>query len=562
MSATIPLVSNERSTGANLQLGEPIIVLENVTKTYGDLKLMRGLSLTIHKGEAVVIMGESGSGKSQLIKLMNGLVLPDSGSVKLFGKDTREMSRKELMAARARMGTLFQNYALFDSMTVEENVAFPLIELKGVAPVEATKRAKELLGTLGLSDAASLFPASLSGGMKKRVSLARALIVEPEVVLFDEPTTGLDPVMIEFVDEMLIDARKNYDITSVIISHDIASAFKLADRMAMLHEGKITFIGTTEEAKSTDLPEVRRFLEVATSRLSSDGVDDDYESDDDGDRIAYRSETGAAVRTDTDGLRWEDLPKPEVAPIVTIENVEKTFGDRKILHGASFYIMPERITTIIGGSGSGKTVLMKHVLGLFQPSAGRITVFGDDMTKLSPRAVLEKRMKFGMLFQSAALFDSMTIAENVMFPLIEQPKSNWTPKDARAKALETLDKLKIVDLANKFPSDISNGQRKRVGLARAIVSQPQILIYDEPTTGLDPVMTNYVNDMIVEAQEAFNVTALVVSHDMASTFRISHRIAMLYKGRIVAFGTPDDIQACDHPRVREFIYAGEVHEDA
>lgn len=546
------------------ELGEPIIVLENVTKTYGSLELFRGLSLEIRKGEAVVIMGESGSGKSQLIKLMNGLVFPDTGSVKLFGKDTKEMSRKELMAARARIGTLFQSYALFDSMTVEENVAFPLIELKGIAPHEANKRAQELLTTLGLSDAGALFPSSLSGGMKKRVSLARALIVDPEIVLFDEPTTGLDPVMIEFVDEMLIDARQNYDITSVIISHDIASAFKLADRMAMLHQGEITFIGTPAEARASELPELRRFLEAATSRLASEEGADQSGVDSEGaeDRIAYRSPTGVAVRADDDGLRFEDLPPAEIAPIVTIENVEKVFGDRKILHGASFYIMPERITTIIGGSGSGKTVLMKHVLGLFQPSGGRITVFGDDMSKLSSKEVLQKRLNFGMLFQSAALFDSMTIEENVMFPLMEQPHSQWTQAKAREQAMDTLQRLKIDELAKKFPSDISNGQRKRVGLARAIVSQPKILIYDEPTTGLDPVMTSYVNDMIVEAQETFNVTALIVSHDMASTFRISHRIAMLYRGRIVAFGTPDDIRACEHPRVREFIYAGEVAGDA
>lgn len=538
----------------------PMIVLEDVTKTYGELKLFRGLSLTVQKGESVVVMGESGSGKSQLIKLMNGLVLPDSGRVLLFGKDTREMSRKELMAARARIGTLFQNYALFDSMTVEENVAFPLIELKGVPEKEAFSRAKTLLHTLGLSDAGALYPASLSGGMKKRVSLARALIVDPEVVLFDEPTTGLDPVMIEFVDEMLVDARKNYGITSVIISHDIASAFKLADRMVMLHQGRITFAGTPEEARLTEQAEVQRFLSAATSRLSSTEEASTHVISGD-DRIAYRSETGVAVRADNDGLRFDDLPVPEIAPIVTIENVEKVFGERKILHGASFYILPERITTIIGGSGSGKTVLMKHVLGLFQPSGGKITVFGEDMSSVSSKRVLEKRRDFGMLFQSAALFDSMTIEENIMFPLLEQPGSTWTPKAARDQAQETLEKLKIGDLARKFPSDISNGQRKRVGLARAIVSTPKILIYDEPTTGLDPVMTSYVNDMIVEAQETFNVTALVVSHDMASTFRISHRIAMLYKGRIVAFGTPADIQACEHPRVREFIYAGEIADD-
>lgn len=544
---------------------ELIIELEDVYKSYGDLELFKGLSLQVRKGEAVIIMGESGSGKSQLIRLMNGLVLPDRGSVRLFGKNTREMSRRELMEAREKVGTLFQNYALFDSMTVEENVAFPLIELKGMPMKEALESVTAMLEQLGLGDAGKLYPSSLSGGMKKRVSLARALIVRPEVVLFDEPTTGLDPVMIEFVDEMLLDARREFEITSVIISHDMASAFKLADRMAMLHDGKITFVGSTEQAKSTEQEEVRRFVHAATSRLRDDMDEpakamllDAKESD----HIAYRSATGVAVRGETDGLAWEDLPTPEATPIVTIENVEKSFGDRRVLHGTSFYILPKLITTIIGGSGSGKTVLMKHVLGLFQPTAGRVTVFGDDMSAAHGKRLIELRSKFGMLFQSAALFDSMTILENTMFPLLERPGSNVSQSEAKAQAMDVLKRLKIDDLAQQFPGDISNGQRKRAGLARAMVTQPDILIYDEPTTGLDPVMTSYVNDMIVEAQEAFNITALIVSHDMASTFRISHRVAMLYKGRIIAFGTADDIRRVEHPRVREFIFAGDDNADA
>lgn len=563
MSQLSSLEASPASSVAPAPMSEPIIELIDVYKSYGSNTVMQGLSLQVRKGEAVVIMGESGSGKSQLIKLMNGLVLPDKGVVKIFGRDTREMSRKELMEARAKIGTLFQNYALFDSMTVEENVAFPLVELKGVPRADAAEQAKKLLTTLGLADAGALFPASLSGGMKKRVSLARALIVNPEIVLFDEPTTGLDPVMIEFVDDMLLDARKNFDITSVIISHDMASAFKLADRMAMLHGGAITFIGTPDEARRSDREELKRFIASATSRLSSkEGDEGDEDSDVSDGHIAYRSTTGVAVRGELDGLRYEDLPAPDEAPSVTIENVEKSFGDRQILFGASFYILPKKITTIIGGSGSGKTVLMKHVLGLFQPEGGRVTVFGEDLKSASPDKILELRMKFGMLFQSAALFDSMTIEENIMFPLLERPGATPSRADAQRQALETLERLKIVELRHKTPSDISNGQRKRAGLARAMVTKPEILIYDEPTTGLDPVMTGYVNDMIVEAQEEFDITALVVSHDMASTFRISHRIAMLYKGRIAAFGTPDDIRACEHPRVREFIFAGETPPDA
>src|SRR5699024_7626402 len=263
-----------------------------------------------------------------------------------------------------------------------------------------------------------------------------------------------------------------------------------------------------------------------------------------------------AVIGEEEGIRWAELPEPEETPIVTIEDVHKSFGDREVLKGLSFYVLPQKITTIIGGSGSGKSVLMKHILGLFYPTKGRVTAFGKSLNDVDEQELVTLRQRFGMLFQSGALFDSMTILENTMFPLMEQPGRKTRRKDAMEQAMDTLKQLKIDDLANKTPSDISSGQRKRAGLARAIVTRPEILIYDEPTTGLDPVMTTYVNDMIVEAQEQFQITALIVSHDMASTFRISHRVCMLYHGRIIAFGTAEDMQRVRHAGVREFIFAG------
>lgn len=525
----------------------PLIALKDVKKSFGDIDVMRGLTLDVKRGETVVVMGESGSGKSVLIKLMNGLLLPDSGTVELFGKDTLEMRRRELMKIRTRIGTMFQSYALFDSMTVAENVGFPLMEIFDVPRDEARERAMKLLGDLGLGNAVEMLPSELSGGMKKRVSLARALITDPEIVLFDEPTTGLDPIMIEFVDDMLISAQKEFNLTSVIISHDMASAFKLASKMTMLHEGRIVFNGTPEEARTADCAPLRKFADRETSRLE---------------RGSSEGEGWTGGDPEEFGLRFEDLPEPPVEPLATIKNVVKNFGANKVLKGASFYVLPNEITTLIGGSGSGKTVLMKHVLGLFEPTSGEISVFGRRNADRSPRELRKMREEIGMLFQGAALFDSMSVLKNVMFPLEEGPAGKGISKsEARDKALETLERLKIADLAEKNPSDVSNGQKKRIGLARAIVTDPKMIIYDEPTTGLDPIMTRYVNDMIVEAQEEFNATALVVSHDMASSFRISSRIALLYHGRIVAFGTPDEVKESTHPHVQEFIFAGS-EEDA
>jgi ABC-type transporter Mla maintaining outer membrane lipid asymmetry ATPase subunit MlaF len=522
-------------------MNEPVIELTQVVKRFGDHAVLDGLSLVIERGTSTVIMGESGSGKSVLIRLMNGLSLPDGGSVRLFGQDTSRISRAELRKLRLRVATLFQNYALFDSMTVAENVAFPMVENGRADHATIGRRVQELLELLQLSDAARLMPSELSGGMKKRVSLARALITDPEVVLFDEPTTGLDPVMIEFVDTMLLDIRQRFSITSVIISHDMASAFRLADSLAMLHKGRITFRGTPDEARTTEVGEVRRFTDSASSRLG----------------IAGEQNVEATLDQPLTGLTWEQLPVPPEPPVVRVRDLNKSFGERKVLRGMNMYVLPGQVTTLIGGSGSGKTVMMKHILGLFTPDSGSVEVFGRDLASLDGPEKVQTRLRFGMLFQGAALFDSLSILENVAFPLIEAP--NVKPV-GRERALElahqTLTRLKIDHLGSRMPAEISGGQKKRAGLARAIVANPDIIIYDEPTTGLDPVMTSYVNDMIVEAQAEFGTTALIVSHDMASTFRISQWIAMLYQGEIIAFGTPDDIRESDHPRVREFIFAG------
>jgi phospholipid/cholesterol/gamma-HCH transport system ATP-binding protein len=518
---------------------EPILTLENAGKRFGDHAVLQDVSLDIERGTSTVIMGESGSGKSVLIKLMNGLLLPDTGHVRLLGVDTAAATPRELRLLRLKVSTLFQSYALFDSMNVEDNIAFPLVEGPGKATArpEIRKRVDELLEMLKLTDARRLMPSELSGGMKKRVSLARALISNPEVVLFDEPTTGLDPVMIEFVDDMLIDVRTKYSITSVIISHDMASAFRLGDTLAMLHEGRITFRGTPDEARACEQPEVKRFIHLATSRLEAPDA------------------AASAAPAGSGGLRWEDLPKPTTETVVEVHDVTKAFGERVVLRGMNFFVPKGEVTTIIGGSGSGKTVMMKHILGLLKPDSGRVEVFGRDLATLNARESVLMRLRFGMLFQGAALFDSMTVLENVAFPLIESPRpEHVSVAKAREMALETLRRLKIDDLAQRTPSEISGGQRKRVGLARAIVASPDLIIYDEPTTGLDPVMTNYVNDMIVEAQQEFGTTALVVSHDMASTFRISQWIVMLYQGEIIAFGPPDAILHHPHPRVQEFIH--------
>jgi ABC-type transporter Mla maintaining outer membrane lipid asymmetry ATPase subunit MlaF len=516
---------------------KPAIELVDVHLAFGKNQVLKGLSLKILPGLTTVIIGRSGSGKSVLLKLMMGLLKPDKGKVILFGHDLSQASQVEILELRKRMGMLFQNYALFDSLPVDENIGFTLLENSKVPRAEVMKMSHDLISLLELKGSERVLPNELSGGMKKRVSLGRALIARPEVVLFDEPTTGLDPIMIEKVDEMILKAKQQFQITSAIISHDMASTKRLSDRVAFLHDGRIAFYGTYPELVTCQLPPVRTFLEgAATTRLEKDA--------------------------EVTAVEVKDVPaeQPAEPPIVELVDVDKWFGDKHVLRGVNLPIYPKKITVLIGASGSGKSVIIKHVLGLFKPTRGQIKVFGQDIGALKPHELQKLRTRIGLLFQHAALLDWLSVADNVAFPLVEHSK--LSKKAIKEEVTSLLERLHIADLAHRMPGEISSGQKKRVGLARAIITKPEIMIYDEPTTGQDPIRTREVDDMIQETQEQFQITSIVISHDMASTFRIAHRIALLHHGRIAVYGTPAEVLASPDEHVQHFIHAGSVADEA
>jgi phospholipid/cholesterol/gamma-HCH transport system ATP-binding protein len=237
---------------------------------------------------------------------------------------------------------------------------------------------------------------------------------------------------------------------------------------------------------------------------------------------------------------------------IRVRGVQKAFGGHPVLRGVDLDVERGRINIIIGGSGQGKSVLMKHLMGLLKPDAGHIWVDGLDVVPMTDVQLNAARRKFGMVFQYAALFDSLTIEENIAFPLVEHSrmKASAIAEEVR-KIMEAL-KLPPVLLA-RFPSELSGGQRKRVGLARALMLKPEILLYDEPTTGLDPIATKNVDDMIRDISKQTGVTSLVISHDMASTLRIGDRISMLYEGRIVVSGSCAEILDSPDPVLRQFL---------
>jgi len=237
--------------------------------------------------------------------------------------------------------------------------------------------------------------------------------------------------------------------------------------------------------------------------------------------------------------------------MIRLVDIHKSFGKQKVLDGLNLDIEDGKTTVIIGRSGGGKSVLLKHVIGLLKPDSGQVLIDDVDMTKLNERDLNEIRKRFGMLFQEAALFDSMTVGENVAFPLREHTK--MTEKEIRQIVSDRLRSVGLTGVEEKMPSELSGGMKKRVGLARAIALRPEIVLFDEPTTGLDPVMTEAINQLIMDTQKNFNLTCIVISHDIESIFRIGHRIAMLYEGKIIEYGTPEVIRTSTDPVLVQFL---------
>lgn len=237
--------------------------------------------------------------------------------------------------------------------------------------------------------------------------------------------------------------------------------------------------------------------------------------------------------------------------MIEIEDVHKRFNSKVVLAGLSLGIEHGETMVVIGGSGTGKSVLLKHVIGLMKPDQGRITVDGQDVGHLDDAKLTELRKKFGMLFQGAALFDSLSVWENVGFSLAQH--SRRSPREIREVAREKLALVGLKGVEDLMPAELSGGMKKRVGLARAIAHDPEIMLYDEPTTGLDPIMADVINDLIIRLKEQLKVTSIAITHDMTSAYKIADRIAMLYQGQILEVGTPDEIRASSSPVVRQFI---------
>lgn len=237
--------------------------------------------------------------------------------------------------------------------------------------------------------------------------------------------------------------------------------------------------------------------------------------------------------------------------MIVLEEVNKSFGSQVVLDGLNLEIPSGQITAIIGPSGEGKSVLLKHMIGLLRPDSGSVRVAGEDITRMGRGELNRVREKFGMLFQNAALFDSLTVFENVAFPL--QEKTRLSEPEITERVRDALSHVGLAGVDAKYPDELSGGMKKRVGLARALLMDPRIILFDEPTTGLDPVICRAIHQMIQQTHAKFGYTAVVVSHEIPEIFDISDNVAVLYQGKIIEYGTPREIQNSKHPVVRQFI---------
>jgi phospholipid/cholesterol/gamma-HCH transport system ATP-binding protein len=242
---------------------DPFVEFHDVYKAYGTKHVLRGANLQVYRGEVLVILGGSGTGKSVTLRHMLGLEAPDAGRVIVEEEDVTDLPEEELYRIRKKFGMLFQSGALFDSMTVFENVAFPLREHTDMSDDEIARNVREKLELVNLPGTEQLMPVDLSGGMRKRVGLARSIVLDPKVILYDEPTTGLDPITSQTINELIIDLQAKLNVTSVVVTHDIHSAFSVGDRIAFLHQGVFEWVGSMDDARDSDHPKLREFLKAS-----------------------------------------------------------------------------------------------------------------------------------------------------------------------------------------------------------------------------------------------------------------------------------------------------------
>ena len=510
-----------------------LVTVSNLSLTVGrgGREIVGGVSFEVAPGEMVGIVGESGSGKTQAARAIMGLTPPPlvvaGGSIQFEGVEVTQASAPELRKLRgARIGMVFQEpmTSLNPSMPIGRQLDEGLkLHRRSLSTAQRRERILEMLRRVGIRDpkaAMEAWPHEFSGGMRQRMMLASVMLLEPALLIADEPTTALDAVVQRDVLELMVDLTREHNTAVLMISHDLPMVARYTERMVVMQHGKVLETGTTAGIlERPQHPYTRKLLDAMPRRLPA-------------------------------------RPVTQEAPIVEVKNLvvdyaghQRLFsrtGAKRALSGIDLHVKPREVVAVVGGSGSGKTTLGRAIAGLLSPTSGQI-LFRNQAVSRRSSAWRDYRLNCQMVFQDpySSLDPRMTIGELVGEGL--RMLSDMPTADKRRRVDEVLAEVGLgSEYAKRFPHELSGGQRQRVAIARAIVRRPAFVIADEPVSALDVTVRAQVLDLFADLQERHGFSCLFISHDLGVVEQVADRVVVMRDGAIVEQGTRDEV--FDHPR--------------
>lgn len=533
--------------------------------TGGDpVTAVQAVNLDVHPGEILAIVGESGSGKTVTSKTIMGL-LPESamvsGSIQLRGHEVTAMSGRELRQIRGQdVAMIFQepSTALNPVFTIGWQIAEGLRAHRKISRKEAKEIAIDVLTKVGIPnpyERIHYYPHQFSGGQKQRIVIAQALALGAKVLLADEPTTALDVTVQAEILELLRQVRDNFEVSIILVTHNMGVVADLSDRVAVMYQGRIVEQAPTRELFAHPRAAYTKSLLAAVPRLSFD----EYAAQDQQERVKIHE---SAEHYDSSEREWMEDFSERHEPLVVADKLEITYPGRlgkpdfKAVDGVSFSMHPREVLGLVGESGSGKTTIGRSLVGLTEATGGSLKIFGQEIVGAKQKDFNLLRRRIGFVFQDPATSFNplLTIAECIAEPLIVHGDVS-SVNEAMPRVLELLDWVHLErSFATRFPHELSGGQRQRASLARALALNPELIIADEPTSALDVSVQAHVLQVFKELQAELHFACLFITHDLAVVALLADRIGVLRRGELVEIGTvPRVLGNPDHPYTQRLL---------